>query len=57
VGTALLRALIERARADDVPALSLSVERENPALRLYKQLGFRRVGRADNAWTMRLALR
>jgi ribosomal protein S18 acetylase RimI-like enzyme len=56
VGTALLSALVERARADDVPGLSLSVEQDNPARRLYERVGFRQVGRDGNAWTMRLDL-
>jgi ribosomal protein S18 acetylase RimI-like enzyme len=53
VGTALLEALVERAEAEGAPALSLSVEDDNPALRLYERLRFERVGRAGTAWTMR----
>ena len=54
VGTALLDALIARASSEPgVPALSLSVEFDNPASRLYERLGFERVGRVDGAWTMR----
>jgi ribosomal protein S18 acetylase RimI-like enzyme len=56
VGTALLKALVERAQREGMPALSLSVEEENPALRLYERLGFRRVGRVGGAWTMRREL-
>jgi ribosomal protein S18 acetylase RimI-like enzyme len=52
VGTALLRGLIREARDRGYPALSLSVEFDNAALRLYQRLGFRRVGGVDNAWTM-----
>ena len=40
VGTALLRALISRASEVGYRAISLSVESRNPALRLYKRLGF-----------------
>ena len=40
-GTKLLESLIETARAMKLPALSLSVDRQNPALRLYERLGFR----------------
>jgi ribosomal protein S18 acetylase RimI-like enzyme len=57
VGSALLDALIERARQAELPALSLSVEEDNPALRLYKRLGFSAVERDGNAWTMRLETR
>jgi ribosomal protein S18 acetylase RimI-like enzyme len=53
VGTALLEALINQARQDGVPALSLSVEADNAALRLYERLGFTRVACEDDAWTMR----
>ena len=53
VGTALLEALINQARQDRVPALSLSVEADNAALRLYERLGFTRVACIDGAWTMR----
>ncbi|HEY5388906.1 MAG TPA: GNAT family N-acetyltransferase [Solirubrobacteraceae bacterium] len=53
VGGALLEALIERARDADLPALSLSVEVDNPALRLYERLGFTAVAHDGNAWTMR----
>jgi ribosomal protein S18 acetylase RimI-like enzyme len=54
VGTSLLAALIEHARQSALPALSLSVEEDNPAVRLYERFGFTRVGRVENAWTMRL---
>ena len=57
VGRSLLGALIARARAEGHAALSLSVEVDNPALRLYEHAGFTRVGQVGNAWTMRLDLR
>jgi ribosomal protein S18 acetylase RimI-like enzyme len=56
IGGALLRALADAARADDLEALSLSVEEDNPALRLYERAGFERVALVTNAWTMRLTL-
>ena len=56
VGTSLLDALVARARADGHAALSLSVEIDNPARRLYEDAGFTRVGHVGNAWTMRLDL-
>jgi ribosomal protein S18 acetylase RimI-like enzyme len=55
VGTGLLSALLDRARADDFPALSLSVEPDNPARRLYERHGFVRLG-GESAWTMRADL-
>jgi GNAT superfamily N-acetyltransferase len=57
VGTALLEAVPALARAAGHRAVSLSVESDNPALRLYERVGFRRVGEAGGAWTMLLELR
>lgn len=56
VGTALLEALLVHARAARVPALSLSVEDDNPAVRLYRRLGFVPVARRGNALTMQIEL-
>jgi ribosomal protein S18 acetylase RimI-like enzyme len=47
VGSALLDALLSVARAEDRRAVSLSVDRENPALRLYERNGFRDAGISD----------
>jgi GNAT superfamily N-acetyltransferase len=56
VGTALLRSLIERARADGVRALSLSVAPHNQSRMLYQREGFVKVGESEGSWTMRLDL-
>ena len=57
IGTALLTALATAARADDIPALSLSVGATNPALHLYERIGFTRVATAPNGQlVLRLAL-
>jgi ribosomal protein S18 acetylase RimI-like enzyme len=57
IGTSLLDALIAEARDGGFPALSLSVEPDNPALRLYERAGFSRVPSNGATWTMLLALR
>jgi ribosomal protein S18 acetylase RimI-like enzyme len=57
VGSALLAALMDLARERGFDALSLSVEEDNPALRLYERSGFRRVFREGNAWTLLANLR
>jgi len=49
VGTALLEELL--SRAGDTP-VSLSVETDNPAVRLYERFGFVRVGYVGTSWTM-----
>ena len=57
VGRALLRALIEAARDEEVGALSLSVEPENFARRLYESEGFVKVGGSGTSWTMVLTFK
>lgn len=52
IGSALLVRLLEQARQQGIGAVSLSVERDNPALRLYRRLGFVVVGEVGNAHTM-----
>jgi ribosomal protein S18 acetylase RimI-like enzyme len=58
IGESLLEALCERARADGYRALSLSVERENPALvSFYEEHGFDVLEDGDeHSLTMRRAL-
>jgi ribosomal protein S18 acetylase RimI-like enzyme len=56
LGSELLDALLNRARADGYHAISLSVEKDNPAAALYERHGFERVGEDDGAWTMRASL-
>ncbi len=55
-GTALLRTIIGGARRREVPALSLSVEIDNPATDLYRRLGFVTIAHRDNSLTMVLDL-
>jgi ribosomal protein S18 acetylase RimI-like enzyme len=55
-GTALLGALVDEARQLAIPALSLSVETDNPARSLYQRFGFVTVDRAVGSLTMILKL-
>jgi GNAT superfamily N-acetyltransferase len=56
VGRTLLQAIIETARADGFPAVSLSVSPANHARRLYETEGFRKVGGSGTSWTLLLSL-
>src|SRR5437773_5732001 len=56
VGRRLLDALVETARADGLPALSLSVSPLNFARQLYESAGFRKVGESGTSWTLLLSL-
>lgn len=56
IGTALLSELIECCTAAGFPAISLSVQRANPAVRLYERLGFREVVGDDAEMVMVLPL-
>ncbi len=56
IGRALLDALAEQARARGFDELSLSVETDNPARRLYERSGFTDWHRGEGAITMVLRL-
>ena len=57
VGTKLLDALLERARAEGFGAVSLSVDKRNGgAIALYRQHGFEQVGESDDSLTLRATL-
>ena len=55
-GRLMMMALIEGARTDGMPALSLSVDPDNFARRLYESFGFRQVGASGTSITMLLEL-
>lgn len=52
VGTLLLQEVFNHAKKFDVPSISLSVNPENPARRLYERHGFAHVGEEGTSWTM-----
>ncbi len=54
LGTAMLDALLEELRDVGYGRVSLSVQKENPALRLYERMGFRIVGEGadETEWLM-----
>lgn len=52
IGTALLKALLERASADGYGQVSLSVNKQNPAVQLYRKAGFSTVATQPNSLTM-----
>lgn len=56
VGRRLLEGLISAARETGLPALSLSVETNNYARRLYEDLEFKAVSEASGSITMKLYL-
>jgi ribosomal protein S18 acetylase RimI-like enzyme len=56
LGGLLLAALVDVARADGFPALSLSVAPANRARRLYESSGFQKVAESGTSFTLRLSL-
>jgi GNAT superfamily N-acetyltransferase len=56
IGTLLMNELAEAARAAGHGRLSLSVDAENPALRLYERLGYRELSRDGDGVRMLLEL-
>jgi ribosomal protein S18 acetylase RimI-like enzyme len=52
IGDELLSALLTQARRDGFTQVSLSVEPDNPALRLYERHGFEKVGESGDSATM-----
>ena len=56
IGAALLKGLIECCSTAGLPAVSLSVQRANPAARLYERLGFHEVAGDDAEMVMVLPL-
>ena len=56
LGRELLAKLLEQAREEGFPEISLSVEPDNPALHLYEDYGFAKVGERAGTFVMKTAL-
>jgi ribosomal protein S18 acetylase RimI-like enzyme len=56
LGEELLSELLDQARGEGYARVSLSVEPDNPALRLYEQHGFAKVGERAGTWVMQAEL-
>lgn len=52
IGTKLLSGLLSRLQKEGVHRVSLSVQKGNPAIRLYQRMGFRTVDERDSEWLM-----
>ncbi|MGC5324181.1 GNAT family N-acetyltransferase [Brevibacillus sp. SYSU BS000544] len=52
VGTSLLHEIISQSKRNQISSISLSVNPENPARRLYERFGFARVSEEGTSWTM-----
>lgn len=52
IGTLLVQALLERAREQKVPRVSLMVSQDNPALALYTACGFESHTKVGDSWLM-----
>lgn len=54
IGSALMRAVLDELRSREFSRTSLSVQKENPAVRLYKRLGFEIIGDGadETEWLM-----
>lgn len=55
-GSELMDAMLARARAEGYKAISLSVARDSPSVRLYERYGFQKLDQRDGAYTMRAEL-
>lgn len=56
VGTLLLEEAFKEAKAIGFKKISLSVDPQNPALRLYERFGFEKIGVDGTSWDMVVAL-
>lgn len=52
IGTQLMRAMLDRLHREGYAQVSLSVQKTNPAVRLYERLGFKTVRETDEEYVM-----
>ena len=52
IGTALMKAILTLAESEGIPQISLSVQKENYAVRMYRKVGFATVGETDEEYLM-----
>jgi GNAT superfamily N-acetyltransferase len=52
IGSGLLSELLELAKARGFESISLSVDADNPAVRLYERAGFRKIRKEATSWVM-----
>lgn len=52
IGTILIEGLIEQARKEGIPQMSLMVSMDNYALNLYQQQGFQKYSETEDSFTM-----
>lgn len=53
IGTLLLKKMIEQTKKQGFTSLSLSVDADNPAYRLYEKHGFQKVNKTGTSWNMK----
>ncbi|WP_379138801.1 GNAT family N-acetyltransferase [Paenibacillus sp. sgz500958] len=56
VGTELLKTLLEQAKTKGIHTISLSVDPNNSAMKLYKRFGFKEIGMEGTSMTMMVKL-
>lgn len=56
IGAELIHALIKVYRAANIKAISLSVDQQNPAVRLYKRIGFETLRETEKSFVMRMII-
>jgi len=56
IGTKLMKKILKELKNQGTDSVSLSVDPNNPAIRLYKRLGFEEVNKVGTSITMKLTI-